>query len=189
MYIVQGAGEPRTDSDLMQIPSSKGGRLLLLLGLGIALVAAPVEGAIIHIPGDFSTIQQGIDASVDGDTVLIADGRYTGPGNRDIDFGGRAILITSEHGPEKTGIDCERQGRGFVFHSGEGPGSILRGLTIRKGKVPLIGAGILCLYSSPTIEECIITLNETEHGAGIFVGYGSPTITRNWIEANLSTGG
>ena len=30
----------------------------------------------ILIPEDFGTIQEGIDASVDGDTVLVADGDY-----------------------------------------------------------------------------------------------------------------
>ena len=31
---------------------------------------------VIHVPGDYTTIQAGIDASVDGDTVLVADGIY-----------------------------------------------------------------------------------------------------------------
>ena len=30
----------------------------------------------INIPSDYTTIQEGIDASVDGDTVLIAQGTY-----------------------------------------------------------------------------------------------------------------
>lgn len=164
-------------------------RLLTLAVAGCLFLHAPLAATVIRVPYDYSTIQEGIDASSDGDTVLVADGLYAGPGNRDIDFGGRAILLTSEHGPEETAIDCEREGRGFSFHSGEGPGSVLRGLTIRGGKVPLIGGGVLCISSSPTIEDCIIVGNEAEHGAGIFTGYGSPLIRRNWIEDNLSTGG
>ncbi|SVE54485.1 uncharacterized protein METZ01_LOCUS507339, partial [marine metagenome] len=33
-------------------------------------------GAIINIPDDYPTIQEGIDAGFDGDTILVADGTY-----------------------------------------------------------------------------------------------------------------
>ena len=35
-----------------------------------------LSATIINIPTDYSTIQDGISASVDGDTVLVADGTY-----------------------------------------------------------------------------------------------------------------
>ena len=40
--------------------------LLIILTLGFA--------ETIRVPEDFATIQEGIDASVDGNTVLVADG-------------------------------------------------------------------------------------------------------------------
>ena len=43
---------------------------ILLLLLTITLCFSET----ILIPEDFGTIQEGIDASVDGDTVLVADG-------------------------------------------------------------------------------------------------------------------
>jgi hypothetical protein len=93
-----------------------------------------LQARVIHVPADSITIQSGINGTVDGDTVLVADGIYTGQGNRDIDFLGRTILVMSEHGSEYTTIDCagspSQVHRGFIFSSGEGPGSILRGFTI-----------------------------------------------------------
>ncbi len=45
--------------------------LLLLIPFSI-----PTQGNIINIPADYPTIQQGIDAAVDEDTVLVAPGTY-----------------------------------------------------------------------------------------------------------------
>jgi len=49
---------------------------LTILNVFVLLAFSLLNATIIHIPSDFSTIQEGIDASVDGDTVLIAQGIY-----------------------------------------------------------------------------------------------------------------
>ena len=76
--------------------------------LVLAAVLLFASGAICHARvicvdddgvADFSTIQEAIDAAVDGDAVLVAPGTYTGDGNRDIDFKGKAITVRSENGP------------------------------------------------------------------------------------------
>ena len=49
------------------------------LALGMLLLLIPINGlsAIVDVPNDHPTIQGAIDAAIDGDTILIADGPYT----------------------------------------------------------------------------------------------------------------
>lgn len=132
----------------------------------------------------FRTIQRAIDLAVDGVVITVADGTYTGEGNRDIDFKGKAITVRSENGPENCIIDCNGLGRGFYFQSGEDANSILAGFTITNG----YDGGIRCLRSSPVITGCIIIDNEGSFGAGISCLEGRPTITNCTISGNTARG-
>ncbi len=149
---------------------------ILLLTISIPLVQART----IRVPSDSSTIQCGIDGAADGDTVLVADGTYTGDGNRDIDFTGKEIVVMSENGPEATIIDSEGTledyHRGFDFHSGEDSASVLQGFTITNGWISQ-GGGIRCLSSSPTIRNSIIKENHADgNGGGMYIYRSDPTI-------------
>ena len=44
--------------------------------IAIFLVYSILSATVINIPADYSTIQEGINASVEGDTVLVAQGNY-----------------------------------------------------------------------------------------------------------------
>jgi len=134
-------------------------------------VSDPLEDGSSDHP--FDAIEEGIDASAGGDTVLITDGNYTGEGNRDLDFGGKAITVMSENGPANCVIDCEASPgtsvhRGFDFHDGEGEDSVLQGLTIQNGYISVgNGGGIRCrLQSNPTIRDCLILSNGSHHMGG-----------------------
>ena len=158
----------------------------------------------------FATIQKGIDTAENCDKVLVADGMYTGPGNRDIDFLGKAITVRSENGPENCIIDCggawQVSHRGFYFHQNEGADSILQGFTIRNGEICFdedlgpeyydfppydpwekradhpIGGGIYCELASPTITNCVISNCGTELGGGIGCVGGAPVIINCTID-------
>jgi len=85
----------------------------------------PVSGAVITVPGDYDYIQDAIAAALAGDTVLVANGVYTGAGNKNLDFDGKAITVRSQNGPENCIIDCESNGRAFLFRNGETTTTVL----------------------------------------------------------------
>jgi len=126
----------------------------------------------------FATIQRGINAASDGDTVIVADGVYMGQGNKDLDFGGRLITVTSASGPDNTVINCQGNGRGFVFQSGEGSNAVVDGFTIINGNMDRAG-GIYCYTSSPTIMNCKITNNNGQQAGGVYCHEGADAVFLN----------
>ena len=161
--------------------------MIIILSLSVPMV---VQSAVIHVPGDQPTIQAGMDAASSGDTVLVADGTYTGTGNRDLNFRGKALTVRSESGPEFCVIDCEGNPsdphRGFSFNNGEGQGSVVMGFTIRNGW-SACGGGIYCKGSSPVIRNNNITGNTADHhGGGIYCEKSLLTLSYNTISANSS---
>ncbi len=93
-------------------------------------------GETLHVPDNYTTIQAAINAASNGDTVLVADGTYTGTGNKDLDFDGKAITVKSENGCGNCIIDCEDDGRGFYFHNSETNSAVVEGFTIKNGNHP-----------------------------------------------------
>jgi len=168
---------------------------------------------IRRVPQDYPTIQAAINAANDGDVVEVsplATGVYSGPGNRDIDFMGKAITVKGL-GPEGVTIDCSDTTdiggvghRGFYFHRGETHTSVLKGFTIRGGRIrgdmPAdnqtwqrsgehpIGGGIYCEMSSPRIIDCRITDCASEVGGGIGCVAAAPLIIDCRITENKAGG-
>ena len=159
----------------------------------------PVAADILHVPGDYPTIQAGIDAAVNGDEVVVADGVYTGRGNRDIDFNGKLITVRSANGPDNCIIDCEGtefdNHRGFYFDSGETADAVVDGFTITNGFVTAAapggpnGGALFLLNSSPTVTNCVVSGNkalgnESGRGGGMFIDLGSPVISDCTLTGN-----
>ncbi|MBN1361556.1 MAG: S8 family serine peptidase [Sedimentisphaerales bacterium] len=134
----------------------------------------------LHVPQDYPTIQAALDRCWSGRTVWVADGTYTGPGNRDIVFPARTITLRSVNGPERCIIDCQGTAgdmhRGFYFRDRQGRAAVIDGFTITGGYqheefsngVLCKGAGVLLNSASPTIRNCIFTDNSAKYaGAGL----------------------
>ncbi len=125
-----------------------------------------------NVPSDYSTIQAAIDVSNDGDVVIVAPGTYTGDGNRDMDFKGKAITVKSHGGPETCIINCdgseEDPHRGFNVYSQSEAKAVLDGFTVINGYVDGSGGGIFC-GDSGIVKNCIITNNRAVGGGGAFI--------------------
>jgi len=166
----------------------------------IGIITVKADGS-----GDFVTIQAAIDAAVNGDVVVLQAGTYTGSGNRDIDFLGKAITVRGATGDAN---DCviECQGtetephRGFKFVSGEDGNSVLEAIAITNGYGPeediygngnlrSVGGSVYCKNSRYTINNCILRDNSADIGGGIYNRYSSPTISNCTINGNSASWG
>jgi len=161
----------------------------LLLGIVLVSYGSLVHAAILIVPDDYSTIQGGINAAVDGDEIMVRDGTY----NELVNFNGKAIRVYSENGVSDCIIDGDVDGDGtgdgsvVTFASGEVEDSILEGFTIQNGFANH-GGGIYCYdHSSPTIIKCTTTENRAGWGGGIYCELGaSPTMSDCTITGNTA---
>ncbi len=118
------------------------GFMIACVSLGVLLLASAAPGATWIVKpdgtGDFITIQDAIDSASNGDEILLTDGTFTGVGNRDIEFKGKALTIRSESG-NRTACIVDAEGipgvpqRCFDFRSDEGNDSIVRDITVTGG--------------------------------------------------------
>jgi hypothetical protein len=140
----------------------------------------------INVPDDFAKIQDAIDSSVDGDTILVAPGSYY----ENVNFRGKNVLVSSYYlfdedvsfinttiidGSNPQSADSASV---VLFLSGEKNTAILQGFTITGGKGTVkfdtrggffvrLGGGIIIYNSSPTIRHNIIAYNESINAAGV----------------------
>jgi parallel beta helix pectate lyase-like protein len=152
--------------------------------------------------GDYATIQAAIDASQSGDSILLANGRYQGDGNRDLVVGNHDLLIQSVSGqPINCIIDCDgapgEPHRGVTIMSKDRSRITIEGITIEDGYAVGGGGGarigpnatvvlrnlifrvhqvvaVFCDGASPTILQCAFKNNLD---GAISISGGAPSIS------------
>lgn len=153
----------------------------------------------LQVPSEYSTIQLAINASTDGDIVLVEPGTYL----ENINFNGKNILVTSHfilnddlEYIKNTIIDGSNPANPdsascVSFHSGEGPSAVIQGFTItggtgtkwidpnNPGYIWRGGGGVLTFMSSPTITMNIIMNNYVTNTSGVDGAQGGGTLSYN----------
>jgi hypothetical protein len=183
--------------------SSRHHRPSRALGLAAALwliaAAGSARSGVLEVRADGSgvvpTIQAALDGAAPGDTVLLAAGVYRGPGNRDLEFRGKPLVLRSAAGPAACVIDCadstwQEPHRALLFRAGETRRARVEGLTILHGRsrsmpssadleltasdegevrhLDLVSGGaVLCIGASPTISGCVFALNRAMIGGAV----------------------
>jgi hypothetical protein len=153
--------------------------------------ATPVSAAnVLNVPGSYPTIQAAINASVNGDTVLVAPGTYF----ENIDFKGKLITVQSAQGPSVTTIDGSNLAPVVNFSTNETAAAVIQGFTLQHGNATgafgYEGAGVHINGASPTVAGNVITANTScADGTGISIAFASPTIRDNTITGNAKQPG
>ena len=144
----------------------------------------------------FASIQKGIDAAQDGDTVTVAEGTYV----ENVRFNGKNVVLTSNHPSDpavvaSTIIDGNRAQSVVIFAGTENESCVLSGFTLRNGEAqPDFGrsyGGGICggVFPVPSrtraaIRNNVITGNGAERGGGIALCDG--LIQNNTIRQNMA---
>jgi len=148
----------------------------------------------------FSTIQSAINASSNGDSVLVQEGTY----NENIIFIGKKILVASideiEHINfiQSTIIKGTGASSTVKFINKEDSTSVLKGFAIENGNAQGIdsdtssglGGGIFCLNTSPQLNDLILAYNHaTYYGGGLYLENSFSKVTNVSIYYNKSNSG
>ncbi len=159
--------------------------------------------------GDVPNLQQAVNEIAEGGTIYLGNGVFTGPDNRYLDsFGKNYTMRSISLNPEECIIDCGGgpppvnvgsgshldpslhsskypsdvrlpPNRGFIFSSGEGPETLIRGIGIEYAYMDSeVGGGVLIESSSPTFEDCTFHGSYAVEGGAVYLYHSSSNFTR-----------
>ncbi len=186
-----------------------------ITGTNVDIGADEYACVTLAVPSSYGTIQEALDSSYRGDTILVSDGTYY----ENLVMPCHDVTLTSVNGQESSIINGGSAGSVISFDDYQSRYSVVEGFTITGGNAAYDGGGVRIYYASPTIRQNwikgnaaanwggaimsryaeslplitnnIISGNTASYGGGIYVGASSsPTIVNNTFDGNsASTGG
>ena len=154
----------------------------MAVALSFVVVSSAASAAttryVDNSPGDawnppagtiYLTIQEGIDASANGDTVRVYPGTYTSTGAEVVNLRGKQIVLEAAvplvraDSATWASVDGEAARRCIVATLNETELTVVRGLRIYRGSDGA-GAGMRVLNGSPRIEGCWFQSNRATDG-------------------------
>ena len=140
----------------------------------------------------FCTIQQGIDATVSGDSVSVATGTYTGFGNKNLTWTGKDIKVFGA-GVSRTLISLDDSGRAFALTDPSvTTRSSVSDFAISGGDVTgedvKNGGAILVSNAGLTVRDCAIRRCTADNGGAVAVEFGGTIVIHgSTIRQNTAT--
>jgi parallel beta-helix repeat protein len=148
------------------------------------------SAAVINIPIDYSTIQDGINASATGDTVLVQSGYYY----ENVIISAKNISVLG-FDKETTIINGSNNGRPITINNVDCPECVFGNFTLLNGNAYGSGAeddggGVYCRFSNLTLFELLILDNRAwDNGGGLYIAGGNVNASSIVISGNQSNCG
>ena len=162
-------------------------RRIIIYSAIVAMMAwFSASATIINVPGDYPTIQEGINASSGGDTVLVQPGTY----NESVVLEGYGktvasmFIFTGDYSDiDSTIIDGEGLPQACVNFGSDWYSyqDAIIGFTVQNGEL-----GISCFHNTAPLISFNIIKGNSQHG--IWTEMSNPTIIHNIISGNYGWG-
>ncbi len=144
-----------------------------VVGPGEFSISGPVFRLQPDGLGDVATIGEALTLACAGDTILLADGVYTGNDNCDLGIENEVVLRSASGDPDLCIIDGEDMHGGTYLRQ-----AIVEGVTFARMATTAIRVSG---HYNPTIRNCVFRDNHGNHGGGLGSTSGADLVVENCL--------